>query len=68
LELLYEKNYKKKNILFLHTELDQSFDMLISIGGVRAATLIRDSGIPILGINAEDWGFGNRSKENIDDF
>jgi NAD+ kinase len=38
-----------------HTELDQSFDMLISIGGdgtiLRAATLIRDSGIS-LGINA----------------
>jgi NAD+ kinase len=46
--------------------------MLISIGGdgtiLRAATLIRDSGIPILGINAGRWGFGNRSKENIDEF
>jgi NAD+ kinase len=46
--------------------------MLISIGGdgtiLRAATLIRDSGIPILGINAGRLGFGNRSKENIDEF
>jgi NAD+ kinase len=45
--------------------------MLISIGGdgtiLRAATLIRDSGIPILGINGK-MGFGNRSKENIDEF
>jgi NAD+ kinase len=45
--------------------------MLISIGGdgtiLRAATLIRDSGIPILG-NAGRLGFGNRSKENIDEF
>jgi NAD+ kinase len=35
---------------------------------LRAATLIRDSGIPILGINAGRLGFGNRSKENIDEF
>jgi NAD+ kinase len=61
LELLYEKNIKKNIKLFFHTELDQSFDMLISIGGdgtiLRAATLIRDSGIPILGINAGRLGF-----------
>jgi NAD+ kinase len=45
--------------------------MLISIGGdgtILRATLIRDSGIPILGINAGRLGFGNRSKENIDEF
>jgi NAD+ kinase len=45
--------------------------MLISIGGgtiLRAATLIRDSGIPILGINQEDWGFGNRSKKTSMNF
>jgi NAD+ kinase len=49
LELLYEKEIKKNINFFFHTELDQSFDMLISIGGdgtiLRAATLIRDSGI-----------------------
>jgi NAD+ kinase len=45
--------------------------MLISIGGdgtiLRAATLIRDSGILYI-LTQEDWGFGNRSKENIDEF
>jgi NAD+ kinase len=47
--------------------------MLISIGGdgtiLRAATLIRDSGIPILGINAGRLGFlATVQKENIDEF
>ena len=56
-----------------HTELDSSFDMLISIGGdgtiLRAATLIRDSGIPILGINAGRLGFlASVQKENIASF
>jgi len=52
LELLYEKGIVKKeyNTFSSHTELDQSFDMLVSIGGdgtiLRAATLVRDSGIP----------------------
>ena len=56
-----------------HTELDSSFDMLISIGGdgtiLRAATLVRDSGIPILGINAGRLGFlASVQKENISEF
>lgn len=56
-----------------HTELDCSFDMLISIGGdgtiLRAATLVRDSGIPILGINAGRLGFlATVQKENIAEF
>ena len=56
-----------------HTELDSSFDMLLSIGGdgtiLRAATLVRDSGIPILGINAGRLGFlATVQKENIDEF
>ena len=56
-----------------HTELDSSFDMLISIGGdgtiLRAATLVRDSGIPILGINAGRLGFlASVQKENISSF
>ena len=53
-----------------HTELDSSFDMLISIGGdgtiLRAATLVRDSGVPILGINVGRLGFlATVQKENI---
>lgn len=56
-----------------HHELDSSFDMLISIGGdgtiLRAATLVRDSGIPILGINAGRLGFlATVQKENIASF
>ncbi|TDE05275.1 NAD kinase [Flavobacterium sandaracinum] len=56
-----------------HTEIDSSFDMLISIGGdgtiLRAATLVRDSGVPILGINAGRLGFlATVQKENIAEF
>ena len=56
-----------------HTELDSSFDMLISIGGdgtiLRAATLVQDSGVPILGINAGRLGFlATVQKENIATF
>lgn len=60
---LYEKQIVKKEYktFQFHTELDASFDIMISIGGdgtiLRAATLVRDSGIPILGINAGRLGF-----------
>ena len=63
LKLLYEKQLIKKEYKTFqsHTELDASFDIMISIGGdgtiLRAATLVRDSGIPILGINAGRLGF-----------
>ena len=67
---IVEKKYKT---FTSHTELDDSFDMLISIGGdgtiLRAATLVRDSGIPILGINAGRLGFlASVQKENIASF
>ena len=67
---LVENQYKTFSS---HTELDSSFDMLISIGGdgtiLRAATLVRDSGIPILGINAGRLGFlASVQKENIAEF
>ncbi|EIA09449.1 NAD kinase [Flavobacterium frigoris] len=75
LEMLYEKEIIKKeyNTFSSHTELDQSFDMLVSIGGdgtiLRAATLVRNSGVPILGINAGRLGFlATVQKENIDEF
>lgn len=44
-----------------HTELDTSFDFMFTIGGdgtiLRAVTYIRDSNIPIVGINTGRLGF-----------
>lgn len=56
-----------------HSELNSTFDMFISIGGdgtiLRAATLVRKSNIPILGINAGRLGFlASVQKENIEAF
>lgn len=75
LEMLYEKNliHETYQTFSSHTELDSSFDMLISIGGdgtiLRAATLVRNSGVPILGINAGRLGFlATVQKDNIDSF
>lgn len=72
LDMLYEKKIieNKYNTFSSHDELDSSFDMLISIGGdgtmLRAVTLVRDSGVPILGINAGRLGFlATVQKENI---
>lgn len=53
-----------------HEDLDNSFDILISIGGdgtiLRAATFVQNSGIPILGVNAGRLGFlAKVQKENI---
>lgn len=75
LNVLYEKQKieKEYKTFSSHTELDSSFDMLISIGGdgtiLRAAALVRDSGVPILGINAGRLGFlATVQKENIAEF
>lgn len=72
LEILYEKKIVQKEYKTFssHQELDKSFDVLISIGGdgtiLRAATLVRNSGVPILGINAGRLGFlATVQKENI---
>lgn len=72
LEMLYEKKIIKKEYKTFssYTELDSGFDMLISIGGdgtmLRAVTLVRNSGVPLLGINAGRLGFlANVQKENI---
>ena len=44
-----------------HTEIDASFDFMFTIGGdgtiLRAVTFIRDSNIPIIGINTGRLGF-----------
>ena len=75
LKLLYEKQIVKKEYKTFqsHKELDRCFDIMISIGGdgtiLRAATLVRDSGIPILGINAGRLGFlAMVQKEEIAEF
>jgi NAD+ kinase len=75
LEMLYEKNiiHETYPTFSSHSELDSSFDMLLSIGGdgtiLRAATLVRNSGVPILGINAGRLGFlATVQKEKIDSF
>lgn len=67
---IIEKDYETFN---KHSELNGSFDMFISIGGdgtiLRAATLVRKSNIPILGINAGRLGFlASIQKENIEAF
>lgn len=75
LKILYEEKIVEKqyNTFASHTDLDKSFDILISIGGdgtiLRAATFVRDSGIPILGVNAGRLGFlAKVQKENIELF
>lgn len=75
LKILYEKQLVKKEYRTFksYKELDSSFDLLLSIGGdgtiLRAATLVRKSGIPILGINAGRLGFlASVQKENIEAF
>ena len=69
-EKIVERTY---NTFSSYADLDSSFDILISIGGdgtiLRAATYVRDSGIPILGINAGRLGFlAKVQKENIGSF
>ncbi|NRT11751.1 NAD kinase [Flavobacterium sp. 14A] len=75
LEMLYDKEIIQRDYKTFssHTELDSSFDILLSIGGdgtiLRAATLVRNSGVPILGINAGRLGFlATVQKENIASF
>lgn len=75
LNILYDKKIIEKDYKTFssYAELDSSFEMLISIGGdgtiLRAATLVRDSGVPILGINAGRLGFlATVQKENIAEF
>ena len=75
LEILYREQIVKKQYKTFsdYSDLNSSFDAMISIGGdgtiLRAATYVRDSGIPILGINAGRLGFlAKVQKEDIDDF
>ena len=75
LKILYENEIVKKQYKTFssHHCLDSSFDALVSIGGdgtiLRAVTYVRDSGIPIIGINAGRLGFlAKVQKENIETF
>lgn len=75
LSILYEQQIleKKYKTFNSYSDLDQSFDILVSIGGdgtiLRAATYVRNSGIPIIGINAGRLGFlAKVQKENIESF
>jgi NAD+ kinase len=75
LKILYQHEILKKEYQTFsdYKDLDASFDLLLSIGGdgtiLRAVTYVRDSGIPILGINAGRLGFlAKVQKENIDAF
>lgn len=75
LKILYAHEIVKKEYKTFTSasDLDASFDLMISIGGdgtiLRAVTFVRDSGIPILGINAGRLGFlAKVQKENIETF
>lgn len=52
---------KPYTVFATHEDLNKGYDILISIGGdgtmLRAATLVRDKNIPLLGINAGRLGF-----------
>jgi NAD+ kinase len=75
LKILHEEKILEKEYTTFSSskDLNSSFDILISIGGdgtiLRAATYVRDSGIPILGVNAGRLGFlAKVQKENIGSF
>jgi len=75
LKILYEQEIVKKeyNTFNSYKCLDSSFDVLVSIGGdgtiLRAATFVRDSGVPIIGINAGRLGFlAKVQKESMEQF
>jgi NAD+ kinase len=67
------KQIKEYETFKKHDDLNKSIDFLISIGGdgtiLRAATLVRDKNIPIVGVNAGRLGFlATVQVENINTF
>ena len=58
---LQNEAIKSSSALRTFTDLDESYNLLISIGGdgtiLRAITYVRDLGIPIVGINTGRLGF-----------
>lgn len=55
------EDFRKYDVFKSFSELDDSYNLLISIGGdgtiLRAITYVRDLGIPIVGINTGRLGF-----------
>lgn len=75
LQMLYDRQLvaREYKTFTSYKDLDDSFDMMVSIGGdgtiLRAATLVRDTNVPILGINAGRLGFlAKVQKDNIATF
>jgi NAD+ kinase len=75
LKILHEEKILEReyNTFKTSSELNKTFDILISIGGdgtiLRAATYVGNSGIPILGVNAGRLGFlAKVQKEDIQSF
>lgn len=80
IEEKFYKSIKENNTKFKiyetyksHFDLENDIAFLISIGGdgtiLRAATLVRDKNIPIVGVNAGRLGFlATVQEENIDTF
>lgn len=62
-EFLDHQVYFKNTVSFfdIHSDLDKNIDMLFSVGGdgtlLHAVRLVRDSGIPVVGINLGRMGF-----------
>lgn len=60
-DLIQSKNIIEHSNLQTYTKLDDTYDMLFSIGGdgtiLRAVTYIKDLNIPIVGINTGRLGF-----------
>ena len=67
IELNYFNSFQKKlknksfNLFSSHNELDHTFDFMFTVGGdgtiLRAVTFVRNSNIPIVGINTGRLGF-----------
>lgn len=75
LNKLLENSFVNSNLktYSCHEDLQNQFDFVISIGGdgtiLRAATLVQDLNIPIIGINAGRLGFlATIQEENIEFF
>ena len=73
-QLIKENQHIPKEFTTFSTykDLDNSFDMLFTIGGdgtfLRSITYIRDTNIPVLGLNVGRLGFlANVQKDKIDD-